>query len=113
MTAEGELLWEPSAERIGSARITDFARAAGHPDASYEQLWQWSVDDLGGFWSAFAAWAGVRWSTPPSAPLGATEMPGAQWFPGGRLNYAEHLLYPPCGVDKDGIAVLFAREDGA
>jgi acetoacetyl-CoA synthetase len=39
-------------------------------------------------------------------------MPGADWFPGARLNYAEHLLYPPCGVDKDGVAVIFDREDG-
>src|SRR5207248_1015545 len=36
----------------------------------------------------------------------------AQWFPGARLNYAEHLLYPPSGADKDSVAVYFAREDG-
>src|SRR5919204_262559 len=39
-------------------------------------------------------------------------MPGASWFPGGRLNYAEHTLYPPCRVGKDDVAVIFAREDG-
>ena len=39
-------------------------------------------------------------------------MPGAQWFPGGRLNYAEQLLHPPCAVDKDAVAVVVAREDG-
>ena len=39
-------------------------------------------------------------------------MPGAQWFPGGTLNYAEHALYPPAGADKDAPAVVFAREDG-
>jgi acetoacetyl-CoA synthetase len=39
-------------------------------------------------------------------------MPGASWFPDGTLNYAEHALYPPCGVGKDDVAVVFAREDG-
>src|SRR5437764_1827029 len=39
-------------------------------------------------------------------------MTGALWCTGGRLTYADHLLYPPVGVDKDGVAVLFAREDG-
>jgi acetoacetyl-CoA synthetase len=100
VTTEGELLWEPSAERIASARITEFAKAAGHGDVTYAQLWQWSVDDLDAFWAQFAAWAGVRWLERPSATLGTRAMPGAQWFPGGRLNYAEHLLYPPCGVRR-------------
>jgi acetoacetyl-CoA synthetase len=112
VTSEGDLLWEPSPERVARARVTDFAASAGHAGAAYAELWQWSVDDLDGFWSAFAAWAGVRWRTPASAVLGTREMPGADWFPGARLNYAEHLLYPPCGVDKDGVAVIFDREDG-
>ncbi|MGN6610076.1 MAG: acetoacetate--CoA ligase [Jatrophihabitans sp.] len=112
MTSEGTLLWEPSAERVAEARLTGFTRSLGRGDASYAELWQWSVDDLDGFWSAFAEWAGVRWRTTPAAVLGSRAMPGAQWFPGGTLNWAEHLLYPPCGVDKDAVAVIFAREDG-
>jgi acetoacetyl-CoA synthetase len=110
VTTEGTLLWEPTAERIARARITEFAAAVGRAGASYQQLWQWSVDDLDGFWTAFAAWAGVRWHTPPTAALGSRTMPGAEWFPGATLNYAEHLLDLPCGVDED--AVVFDREDG-
>ena len=54
----------------------------------------------------------MRWSTPPSEVLADRAMPGATWFPGGRLNYAEHLLYPLAPVDKDAVAVIAVREDG-
>src|SRR5437763_3604224 len=116
MTREGELLWTPDERRRRGARITDFMRAAGAREgrdfAGYEDLLAWSIDDLEGFWSAFADWYGVRWQTTAPRALGSTEMPGAQWFPGARLNYAEHMLYPPAGADKDATAVVFAREDG-
>jgi acetoacetyl-CoA synthetase len=112
MTAEGELLWQPTAESLERARITDFAASVGKPGASYADLWQWSVDDLDRFWTAFSRWAGIRWHEAPTSALAEAAMPGASWFPGGRLNYAEHALYPPCGVDKDAVAVIFKREDG-
>jgi acetoacetyl-CoA synthetase len=112
VVAEGELLWEPSPERIARARLSAFAESVGRAGRSHEELWRWSVDDLDAFWSAFAAWVGVRWRTPPTTALADAAMPGASWFPGGTLNYAEHALYPPCGVDKDDPAVIFAREDG-
>jgi acetoacetyl-CoA synthetase len=116
MTAEGELLWEPDVQRVARARITAFgdwlAEHRGVSLESYDELWHWSVDDLDGFWSAVAEWFGVRWHTPPAAALADAAMPGARWFPGGTLNYAEHALYPPCGVPADAPAVLFAREDG-
>src|SRR5690348_4519744 len=111
MTVEGELLWEPAKERVAGSNIARFAAAVDRP-VDYPALWQWSVEDLDGFWRALADWAGIRWSTPPTTGLAEAAMPGARWFPGGRLNYAEHALYPPAGVDKDAVAVLFAREDG-
>src|SRR6266581_4794170 len=110
MTIEGELLWEPSPERVARARLTQFAASVGRPGASYADLWRWSVEDLDGFWSAFAQWSGIRWQSTPTCALGETAMPGATWFPGGTLNYAEHALYPPSGVGKDDVAVIFARE---
>ena len=120
MTAEGELLWEPSADTIERARITRFAtwlaEHAGVATETYEQLRQWSVDDLDAFWSAFAHWYGVRWQQPPSATLADARMPGAQWFPDARLNYAEHALFPPVTeageIVGSDVAVVFAREDG-
>ncbi|MBE7188062.1 MAG: acetoacetate--CoA ligase [Jatrophihabitans endophyticus] len=117
------MLWEPSADTVERARVTAFTRwldgrtTAVHPDADYAQLWQWSVDDLDAFWSSFTRWYGVRWRQPPSATLADDRMPGAQWFPGARLNYAEHALFPPPTdrgeVGAGDTAVVFAREDGA
>src|SRR3954452_6543641 len=111
MTAEGDLLWEPSPERVASARVSDFARHLGL-ELDYPALWQWSVANLDEFWRRFAEWSGVRWSTPPTAALANATMPGAVWFPGATVNYAEHALYPPAGADKDDVAVVFLREDG-
>ena len=55
-------------------------------------LWQWSVDDLEGFWASIVEFCGVKFSRPASRVLGKREMPGAEWFPGATLNYAEHAL---------------------
>ncbi|HJQ43125.1 MAG TPA: acetoacetate--CoA ligase [Jatrophihabitantaceae bacterium] len=115
MTTEGELLYQPSPQRVAAARITEFAESLGDAvtdPGDYAALWRWSVGDLDAFWSRFAEWARVRWTDRPSAALADARMPGARWFPGGTLNYAEHALYPPCRVDKDAVAVIFAREDG-
>ncbi|GAB2474647.1 acetoacetate--CoA ligase [Jatrophihabitans fulvus] len=116
MTDEGQLLWQPDADRFAAARITEFGRwlseNGGIPVGTYDELWRWSIADLDAFWSAFARWYGVRWHAEPTCALADASMPGARWFPDGRLNYAEHALFPPCGVDDDATAVVFEREDG-
>jgi acetoacetyl-CoA synthetase len=58
----------------------------------YDELHRWSVDDLEGFWSAIVGFFAVRFRKAPDRVLGRREMPGAQWFPGATLNYAEHAL---------------------
>lgn len=116
MTVEGDLLWEPDADRVASARVTAFGRwlaeHGGVPVGTYDELWRWSTADLDAFWSAFARWYGVRWHDEPTAALADASMPGARWFPSGTLNYAEHALHPPAGVADDDTAVIFEREDG-
>jgi acetoacetyl-CoA synthetase len=116
MVTEGDLLWTPSAERIASSRLSDFQRwlrAERSIDfSSYAELQRWSTGNLADFWGALDQWLGIRWSTPYDGVLSGTAMPGATWFPGGRTNYAEHLLYPLAAVEKDAIAVIAAREDG-
>ena len=56
--------------------------------ASYEELQRWSVDDLPGFWSSIWDFFEVRSHAPYSEVLASDAMPGAQWFPGARLNFA-------------------------
>ncbi len=93
-----EVLWRPGPERIERAGITRFRRwlheTRGQSFPDYESLWSWSVDDLEGFWGALHEWGGVRAKTAAKRVLGRREMPGASWFEGETLNYAEHLLAP-------------------
>ena len=67
-------------------------RRAGVDLAGYDELWRWSVTDLEGFWGSLWDFFGVRAHTPYERVLGSREMPGAEWFTGARLNYAEHML---------------------
>ncbi len=93
---EGDLLWTPGPDRVERANVTAFARwlaaERGHEFGDYQALWQWSVTDLDGFWQAVWDYCGVEASAAPAAVLGARGMPGADWFPGARLNYAQHVL---------------------
>ncbi|MFF3644989.1 acetoacetate--CoA ligase [Streptomyces sp. NPDC002564] len=90
-------LWQPSPERIAAAQVTRFqAWAAEHhgapADGGYEALHRWSVTELETFWQAVTDWFDVRFTTPATRVLGDRSMPGATWFPGATLNYAEHAL---------------------
>jgi acetoacetyl-CoA synthetase len=93
---EGDLLWTPSAKRIAGANLTAFttwlAAERGLRFEGYHALRRWSVDDLDGFWRAVWDYSGVEASAPPERVLGKRSMPGAEWFPGARLNYAQHAL---------------------
>ncbi|WP_414169857.1 acetoacetate--CoA ligase [Streptoverticillium reticulum] len=98
-----EPLWRPGEDRIARAQVTLFhawaarehgapAPVPGDPVASYAALHRWSVDELERFWQAVAEWCDVRFSTPYERVLADRGMPGAVWFPGATLNYAEHAL---------------------
>jgi acetoacetyl-CoA synthetase len=109
------VLWTPSAERVEDATITRFARwvaATRGVDVtgSYDALWRWSVDDLEGFWAAIWEFFDVQASTPYERVLGSRTMPGAEWFPGARLNYAEHVFR---GKKDSELAMQYASELGA
>ncbi len=69
---------------------------------TYGDLWQWSVDDLTGFWSSIWSFFNVQAPVPYESVLRHPAMPGTQWFPGARLNYAEHAL----ATRGDGVAVI-------
>jgi acetoacetyl-CoA synthetase len=107
----GEQLWIPSAARIRDANVTVFSqwleRERGLQFDDYAALWRWSVEDLDGFWGALFEYFHIDCSAPPGCVLARRNMPGAQWFPGARLNYAQHVLRREHG---GGDAVLFASE---
>ncbi len=110
--AEPETLWTPSSERVAASRIRAYMEwlrdERGLDFDRYQTLWQWSVDDLEAFWSSLADFFEIRWRRSPEAVLGARGMPGAEWFPGGELNWAEHLLRGP---DAD-VAIVYRSESG-
>ena len=93
---DGDLLWAPGPDRVDRANVTAFmrwlARERGHRFGDYQALWSWSVNDLDGFWQAVWDYCGIEASASPTAVLGRRAMPGAEWFPGARLNYAQHVL---------------------
>jgi acetoacetyl-CoA synthetase len=92
----GDLLWVPTPERVATANVTTFLawlrRTRGLEFDGYPELWQWSVTETAAFWQAVWDYSDVIASAPPTAALAAAAMPGAQWFPGARLNYAENVL---------------------
>ncbi|MGD9486186.1 acetoacetate--CoA ligase [Streptomyces sp. TRM70308] len=108
MTAEATApqprpLWQPGPDRIARAQLTRFhawaaeQHGAPAPDpgdaaASYAALHRWSVEALPAFWQAVTEWFDVRFATPYETVLADRAMPGARWFPGATLNYAEHAL---------------------
>ena len=113
------VLWQPDPDDVTRSRIAAFrdwlsdTRNLHLPD--YDALWRWSVADLEGFWGAFGQFAGVRFHTEPERVLADASMPGARWFPGASLNYAEHALRPAPtsdGKGDDDPALVFRREDG-
>ncbi|MDH6109023.1 acetoacetyl-CoA synthetase [Kitasatospora sp. MAP12-15] len=129
--APGEPLWRPDPAAAAGTRLVAFqAWAAEHHGAPaaplapvaddataaerYAALHSWSTEDLDRFWTAVTDWFDVRFSTPPQAVLADPAMPGARWFPGARLNYAEHALRfaeDPAHADRPAILHLDETTD--
>jgi len=118
---EQQPLWTPSREWLEQVEMTRFMRwagerrtlkgtppagahpeghrqAGGRPFGGYEELWQWSVDELEEFWASVWEFCGVRASKPYERVLASREMPGSRWFEGAELNYAENLLLGPASL---------------
>ncbi|WP_433563354.1 acetoacetate--CoA ligase [Nocardia sp. CA-151230] len=103
--------WVPSDQDIAEAQVTSFAlfveKRTGLSLPDYRALWQWSVDDLPGFWGAI--WDYFDLGERSDEVLGTTEMPGVQWFPGTTLNYVEQVMRQ---VRDDRPAILSVDETG-
>lgn len=104
----GELLWEPPAGAWERSALGAFATWVRHrrgiPLDDYQELWQWSVDDLAGFWQAVAEFFQVL---PGAAePVVAwTDMADPTWFSGATVNYAEVMLRLPGRADDEVVVV--------
>ncbi len=110
--AAPEKLWEPSAELVERSRLREYMRwleaERGLRLDTYDELWRWSVDDLEAFWSSIWDFFGVQADGGYERVLGNREMPGAEWFAGASLNYAEHVF---AGKEDDAeVAILHASE---
>ncbi|MGK4584554.1 acetoacetate--CoA ligase [Kitasatospora sp. HPMI-4] len=121
-------LWRPAPARAAATQLVAFqtwaAEHHGAPAAPlaptsdddqaatrYAALHTWSTEDLERFWTAVTEWFDVRFSTAPEAVLADQSMPGARWFPGARLNYAEHALrYADDPAHADRPAILHLDE---
>ncbi len=97
----GDILWTPPADLRQTTEIGRYMnwlrdhRSLEFPD--YDALQRWSTTDLDAFWGSVWDFYEIRAHTPPEQVLKSRTMPGAEWFPGARLNYAEHLI----GRDED------------
>jgi acetoacetyl-CoA synthetase len=104
----GDILWTPRPdwrETTEIGRLMNWLRdERGLECSSYDELYRWSVSDLEGFWAALWDFFGIRASAPYEQVLAEASMPGARWFTGARLNYAEHLVGTE--EDLDRVAVV-------
>jgi len=106
------ILYTPSAETFANSQLTAFRdevnRDHGLALADYHELYQWSVDCIADFWAAMWAFGEIVHSEPYVQVVdNLSKMPGARWFEGARLNYAENLLR----YYDDRVALHFWGED--
>jgi acetoacetyl-CoA synthetase len=101
-------MWTPPSDVRETTQIGRYlgwlSERRGVELADYDELWRWSVSDLEGFWGSLWDFFEIRAHTPYERVLGSREMPGAEWFTGSRLNFAEHMLGTE--EDLDRVAVL-------
>jgi acetoacetyl-CoA synthetase len=110
-----EELWSPTPESIRQTRIAAFARWVGErrgldfgDPTDYDTLWRWSVEHLDQFWGDLATWSGVLPDVPDDRVLTDRSMPGAVWFPGTTINYAEQVFR---SATEEHPALIVAAED--
>ncbi|MCB2191192.1 MAG: acetoacetate--CoA ligase [Deltaproteobacteria bacterium] len=109
-----EILWKPSAERIAGANLTRFIefvnREHGTSFSGYPELYHWSISDLtafhGAVWEFFEILHSKSFDQVVANP---DQMPGAKWYPGARLNFAENLLR----FRDEQPAIVFRSENGS
>ncbi len=107
-----ELMWKPSRERVLETNMFKFmqyvSRRYGQSFADYADLWEWSVENIPSLWESLWDYLGIIHSEPYEQVLAdGDKMPGAGWFPGAKLNFAENLLR----YRDDRVAIIARGED--
>jgi acetoacetyl-CoA synthetase len=110
------VLWQPTRESAHATLLAGFAREVAArrgldlEPTDYDAIWRWSVGHLDQFWADVAAWSGVLPGVPDDRVLTRRGMPGAQWFPGTSVNYAEQALRH--ATDEHPALVAVAEDAG-
>jgi acetoacetyl-CoA synthetase len=104
-------LWVPSEALQSQSNMRHYMawleRQHGLAFATYDELWNWSVEQLEDFWASLWSYFEIKSSTPYNAVLSGRTMPGAKWFAGAKLNYVEHIFRH---ASDNNPALIFASE---
>ncbi|MBW1659733.1 MAG: acetoacetate--CoA ligase [Deltaproteobacteria bacterium] len=107
----GKMLWKPSEERVKQTNMYRFLQTVnekfGKNFTDYPSLYDWSVENIPDFWATTWDFVDIKADTPYDEVVeDLDKMPGAKWFPGARLNFAENLLR----FRDDQTAIIFVGE---
>ena len=105
------IVWSPSEQFIEQSNLKRFERWLAETRdlhfETYEQLWEWSIQHIDTFWECMWHYFEVISHHPYKQVLSSQKMPGAHWFEGATLNYAEHIFR---NKKEQGPALYFVRE---
>jgi acetoacetyl-CoA synthetase len=112
MTTSAKLLWQPSLDKIKNSNIKKFMefvnKKYGYDFNDYDSLYNWSIEKISEFWATMWEFGDICASKPFDKVIDdETKMPGAKWFLGAKLNFAENLLR----FQDDRIAIISKVED--
>ncbi len=107
----GKMIWKPSEERVRQTNMYRFIQAVneryGKDFRDYSTLYEWSVEEIPDFWAAVWDFVGMKAERSYNTVVeDLDKMPGARWFPGARINFAENLLR----FRDDQLAIVFIGE---
>jgi len=106
--SENPIIWQPDQERLKKTAMYRFMRE--HSFDTYDDFYQWSIDDTAGFWQALCDFCDVKFSKPADEVLVQPgDMTTANWFSGSELSFPEHVLR----YSGDRPAIIFRGENGA
>ena len=96
MKKERQVLWTPTKERYAASTTATFEHYLHNKInltfSNFNEMWKWSISELEVFWDAISQFFDMRFFEPPRMVLGKKDMPGAEWLPGAKVNYADQVL---------------------